>query len=142
MASMRFRMRSADGLLGGGFLRPVDDEFTQRRILAFADGGFERKRVRDRAQKVLHALLRNSQSSWLSSRVVGSRPRLLLKVVGRLHHAIDGFESVDRYANRSAVVADGPGDRLADPPGRVGAESEAALRVELLDGAIRPMLPS
>ena len=49
---------------------------------------------------------------------------------------------VDRQADRAAGVGDAAGDRLADPPGGVGRELEALAPVELLDGVIRPRLPS
>ena len=36
------------------------------------------------------------------------------------------------------MIRDGALHRLADPPGRVGRELEAAAPVELLDGAVQP----
>ena len=45
------------------------------------------------------------------------------------------LDHVDRDADRPGLVGDGAGDRLADPPGRVGRELVAAAVVELLDRA-------
>ena len=42
---------------------------------------------------------------------------------------------MDRHPDRPRLVGERPGDRLADPPGRVGRELVAAAPVELLDGA-------
>ena len=47
----------------------------------------------------------------------------LLGDVAELGHRLD---HVDRDADRPGLVGDGPGDRLADPPRRVGAELVAA----------------
>ena len=41
-------------------------------------------------------------------------------------------------ADGAPVLLDGPLERLADPPGGVGREPEAALPVELLDGPQQP----
>ena len=52
-------------------------------------------------------------------------------------HAADLAHRVDhvhRQADRAALVGDGPGDRLANPPGGVGAELVAAGMLELVDG--------
>ena len=56
----------------------------------------------------------------------------LLQAVARLAHPVDRLADVDREADRAALVGDRARDRLADPPGRVGAELEAALVVELV----------
>jgi hypothetical protein len=48
---------------------------------------------------------------------------------------------VDRDADRPRLVGDRAGDRLADPPRRVGRELVAAAVLELVDAFIRPMLP-
>ena len=45
-------------------------------------------------------------------------------------HRVD---HVDRQADRAALVGDGPGDRLANPPGGVGRELVAAGVFELVD---------
>ena len=53
------------------------------------------------------------------------------------------LDDVHRHADRARVIRDRALHRLADPPGRVGRELEAAPPVELLDRAIqaeRPLL--
>src|SRR4051794_5681355 len=45
------------------------------------------------------------------------------------------LDDVHRDANRARLVGERAGDRLADPPGRVGRELEALAVVELLRGA-------
>ena len=52
-------------------------------------------------------------------------------------HRTDPAHRVDhvhRQADRAALVGDGPGDRLANPPRGVGRELVAALVFELVDG--------
>ena len=46
------------------------------------------------------------------------------------------LDDVDGHANRARVVGDGALNGLANPPGRVRGELEAAAPVELLDGAV------
>ncbi len=56
---------------------------------------------------------------------------------------VELLDDVDRDADRARLVGEGAGDRLADPPGRVGGELEALAVVELLrraDQAQRPLL--
>ena len=48
---------------------------------------------------------------------------------------VDQFAGVDRDADQVGAVGQGAGDRLADPPGRVGGELVAPAVVEFLDGA-------
>ena len=65
---------------------------------------------------------------------VGQLAALLDRGLGDLLEPVDGLGQMDRDADRPALVGDGPGDRLADPPGRVGRELVAAPVVELLGG--------
>ena len=65
---------------------------------------------------------------------VGSRPSSCTSsrlIAAHLAHRVD---HVHRHANRAALVGDGPRDRLANPPGGVGAELVAAGVFELIDG--------
>src|SRR5690606_4612177 len=59
----------------------------------------------------------------------------LRELVQGLPVARNRVTHVDGKANGAALVRDGAGDRLANPPGRVGAEAEALAPVVLLDGA-------
>jgi hypothetical protein len=51
-----------------------------------------------------------------------------------LLEAGQGVAGVDREPDGATRVGDASGDRLADPPGRVGGELESLAPVELLDG--------
>ena len=46
--------------------------------------------------------------------------------------AAHGLDHVDRHADGAALIGDGAGDRLADPPGGVGGELVAAGVLELV----------
>src|SRR5205807_2443429 len=50
-------------------------------------------------------------------------------------HLLHPLDDVDGHPDRPCLVRERPGDRLADPPGRVSRELVAATPVELLDGA-------
>src|SRR5205807_9296685 len=51
------------------------------------------------------------------------------------------LDHVDRDADRAGFVRQGPGDRLPDPPSRIGGELEALAVVELLRGAHQAKRP-
>jgi hypothetical protein len=57
------------------------------------------------------------------------------QAAGRLEVDVDLLDHVDGQADRAGLVHDRPLDGLADPPGGVGGEAEAALGVELLHRA-------
>src|SRR3989338_6697206 len=59
----------------------------------------------------------------------------------RVRQFVDRFDNVDGDADGAGLVGDGAGDRLADPPGCIGAEFEAALGIELLDRAEETDVP-
>ena len=54
---------------------------------------------------------------------------------------VELLDDVDRDADRARLVGERAGDRLADPPGRVGRELEALAVVELLGRAHEPERP-
>ena len=58
----------------------------------------------------------------------------LQELLLHLHHLVQRLDHVDRDADRPGLVGDRAGDRLADPPGRVGRELVAAAVLELLHG--------
>ena len=73
--------------------------------------------------------------------MVGSRPfswSSFLETLRSLRHRLD---HVHRDADRPGLVGDGPGDRLADPPGGVGAELVAAAVLVLVDGPHQAGVP-
>ena len=47
-------------------------------------------------------------------------------------HPAHGLDHVDRHANGAALIGDGAGDGLADPPGGIGGELVAAGVLELV----------
>ena len=59
--------------------------------------------------------------------------QLLQQLPRNVPHPRHRFDHVDRNADRAALIGHGPGDRLANPPGGVGAELEAAAIFELID---------
>src|SRR5206468_9961753 len=103
----------------------VLDEVAEVAVLALADGPVEA----DRVAADLH------HPPGLFDRDVGRPGGLLdgglaallleqlLRDVAELAHRLD---HVHRDADRAGLVGDRPGDRLADPPRRVGAELAAA----------------
>ena len=50
-------------------------------------------------------------------------------------HSPDHVDHVHRQADSAGLVAEAPGDGLADPPGGVGGEFEALAPVKFLNGA-------
>ena len=72
------------------------------------------------------------------SSIVGSRPQLLQQLARNVPHPRHRFHHVDRDADRAALVGDRAGDGLANPPGGVGAELEAAAVLELIDRPHQP----
>jgi len=57
----------------------------------------------------------------------------LEQLAGDVSDSGHGFDHVDRDPNRPALVRDSPCDGLADPPGCVGTELEAATVFEFID---------
>src|SRR3546814_8055953 len=49
------------------------------------------------------------------------------------HQLVDRLDHVNRDADRARLIGDRAGDRLANPPGRIGAELVAAAIFELVD---------
>ena len=77
------------------------------------------------------------------SSAVGSRPELGDELALGAADLVELLDDVDRDADRARLVGQRAGDRLADPPGRVGRELEALAVVELLrraDEAERALL--
>ena len=80
-----------------------------------------------RASSIEHSAARAVSS------IVGSRPSRCKQLPRDVANAAHRFDHVDRDADRAALVGHRAGDRLANPPGGVGAELEAAAVLELVD---------
>ena len=65
-------------------------------------------------------------------------PELLPHLPGQPPQPGGGLDHVHRNANRRRRVGDRAGDRLADPPGRIGRELEAPAVVELVHALHQP----
>src|SRR6266498_1996438 len=111
--------------------RLVLDEVAEVAVLLLADGGLEADRLlrdledlADLVERQLH-LLGDLLRGWLA-------PELLHEVAARPDELVDRLDHVDRDADRPRLVGDGAGDRLPDPPRRVGRELVAALVLELV----------
>src|SRR5262245_17656779 len=60
--------------------------------------------------------------------------QLTFEVSARSADLVELLDDVDRKTHHAGLLGDTAGDRLADPPGRIGRELEALLVVELLNG--------
>ncbi len=70
-----------------------------------------------------------------SSSTLRFAPQALSQLVLDAQQFVDLVAHMDRHADRPALIGDGAGDRLADPPGRISAELMAAAIIEFLRGA-------
>src|SRR4029079_3605516 len=61
--------------------------------------------------------------------------KLLCQTALGAQQLVDSLYHVHRDTDGASLVGDGAGDGLADPPGSVGTELKAFVRVELFDGA-------
>src|SRR5829696_7114311 len=124
--------------LGGplvGRLGPlVGDELAELGLLLVADRLLERDRGLRRALDRVDLL-------GVDPRDVGDllgrglAAELRDQIALRAADLVELLDDVDRDADRARLVGERAGDRLADPPGRVGRELEALAVVELLRGA-------
>src|SRR5262249_13554351 len=110
----------------------VLDEVAEIAVLLLPDRHLQGDRVLADLQALPPPLRRqlHRQRDLLARRLP---PQLLLQPPAGPDQAVDGLDHVDRDADGAGLVGDGPGDRLADPPGGVGAELEALVVLELLD---------
>ena len=113
--------------------RLVFDEVAEEGVAVLADRGFERDRVAGDVEHLADLVVRNvHRPGDLFLRRLALED--LLQAMPGLLDPVDRLADMDRQADRAALVGDRAGDRLADPPGGVGAEFEAALVVELVGG--------
>src|SRR5829696_1578626 len=124
--------------LGGalvGRLGPlVGDELAELGLLLVADRLLERdgglRRALDRVD-----LLRVDPRDVRDLLRRGLAAELRDELALRAADLVELLDHVDRDADRAGLVGERAGDRLADPPRRVGGELEALAVVELLRGA-------
>src|SRR3954465_5257446 len=115
----------------------VGDELAELRLLLVADRLLERHRRLRRA-------LDRVDLVGLNARHVGDLlGRRLAAQLGhelalRAPDLVQLLDHVHRDADRARLVGERAGDRLADPPSRVGRELEALAVVELLGGTHEP----
>src|SRR5215216_1779029 len=124
--------------LGGTLVRGlgplVGDELAELGLLLVADRLLERDRGLRRAVDRVDLL-------GIDPRDVGDLLRgglaaeLRDQLALRAADLVELLDHVDRDADRARLVGERAGDRLADPPRRVGGELEALAVVELLRGA-------
>src|SRR5687768_14271755 len=133
--------RLAERLLGEDLRRPlvrrlgalVGDELAELGLLLVADRLLERHRRLRRALDRLDLL-------GLDARVLGDlvgrglAAQLGHELALRAADLVQLLDHMYRDPNRARLVGQRAGDRLADPPGRVGGELEALAVVELLGG--------
>ena len=127
-----------DGLLGQRLV--ACHEVPEDGVVAVTDRRVEAgRRARGRAH-LEHLLNRERRlvGDLVERRLASElRPQLAIGAVDLLQ----ALDDVDGHADRARLVGESPRDRLADPPGRVRRELEAAPPVELLDRADEPERP-
>ena len=102
-------------------------------ILLFADGGFEG----DGLLRDFHHLadLADGHVHGVGDFLAGGLPaQLLHQLALGADELVDGLDHVHGDADGAGLVRDGAGDGLADPPGGIGREFEAAAVLELVHG--------
>ena len=126
----------AKHLLGGPHgrvLRPgVGEKVAEVAVLAVADGAIEADWV---AAHRRHAPRLIDGGACAGSDLLDRRlaPVLLEELAGDIADPRHRLNHVHRDADRPALVGHRPGDRLPDPPRRVGAKLEPATVFELVD---------
>src|SRR5436190_14816920 len=123
---------------GGGIDRydgvAVLDEVAEVGVLLLTDRRLERDRLLRQLEDLAHPLRRELHlvADLLRSRFA---PEVLQQLSLDAHELVDRLDHVHGNADRARLVRDRAGDRLPDPPRRVGRELVALGVVELLDRA-------
>src|SRR6266542_5337389 len=112
----------------------VLDEVTKLAVLLLAHRRLERHRLQRGLADGADLLDRDAHDLG-QLLVAGLAAKLLEHAAALAHQPVDRLDHVDGNADGAGLVGDRAGDRLADPPGRVGRELEALAVVELLGGA-------
>src|SRR2546428_242828 len=109
-------------------------------VFLFRDGRLQGDRLLGDLDDFAHTLHRQAHRGGnllrgrLTTQLLQQGARDADDLVDRLHH-------VDRDADRTSLVGQGPGDRLPDPPRRVRAELVSLSPVELFDRADETQIP-
>jgi hypothetical protein len=127
------------GLLGlveriGRF--PVGEQVAQLALVVRADRLVQRNGRLSGAERLVDVLDR--EAGRLGELVLRRLPaKLDLESAGRTGQLLLALDHVHRHADRPGVVRHGALHRLADPPGGIRRELEAAAPIELLDRAVQ-----
>src|SRR5713226_1934570 len=122
------------GGVGGSQRGMIFDEVAQVAVVLFANGRFEADRLLADFYDLAHFLradlhlLGNLFRRRLAAQVLQQTTADADQAVDRLYH-------VDGNTNRAGLVGDSAGNRLANPPRRIGAELVALRVIEFLDRA-------
>src|SRR6185503_1276346 len=115
----------------------VFDEVAKMRIFLFADRRFEGNRLLRDLQDLAH--FRHRDVHPLGDLFRGRlAPELLHQRARGANELVDRLNHVHRDADRARLVGNRAGDRLADPPRRIGRELVAAPILELVDRLHQP----
>src|SRR3954454_2842319 len=140
--AQRFLGEDLGGPLVGGLGALVSDELTELRLLLVADRLLERdRRLRGTLDRV--DLLRIDAGDFGDLLGGGLTAELGDELALGAADLVELLDDVDRDPDGARLVGERAGDRLADPPRRVGRELEALAVVELLRRANeteRPLL--
>src|SRR5437764_951708 len=110
----------------------VLDEIAEMRIFLVADRRFEADRLLRDLQYLAHLFQRHRQflGELLRSRLAAD---LVQHLARGAHQLVDRLDHVHRDADRARLVGNRAGDRLTDPPCRIGREFIAAAIFEFID---------
>ncbi len=103
------------------------------RILIIADGGLHGDRFLGDLQHLANLVLGHFHAH---GELFGRRlaPHFLQHLPGNAVQLVDGLDHVHRNADGARLIGNGTGDRLPNPPRRIGRELIAASIFELVDG--------
>ena len=115
----------------------IELQVAQRIIFAVAQQQVQRHRLLHRLQQGIH---RGDRQLGLGGQLL--RRRLPAEPIRELHlrafQLADSVIRIRRQPDHPALLLDRADDRLADPVSGIRAETEAAIRVKLVDGGHQP----
>src|SRR5437879_4963609 len=129
--------READDRLHGRHDLLVLYKIAQVAVLFLSNRCFQRNWFLSDFQNFSHLVDRHVHlgrdlfRGWLAA-------ELLHELARGPNELVDGLDHVHRDADRAGLIGDRPGDRLADPPGRVRRELVASQTFEVLAGLHQP----